>query len=68
VAKNNKLTEEEVWSMVKAVANKILPIDVKNLQKLGIDEISLVKGQGKFIGEHPTFAVSINTQTIVWLS
>jgi transposase len=23
VAKNNKLTEEEVWSMVKAVANKI---------------------------------------------
>jgi transposase len=49
VAKNNKLTEEEVWSMVKAVANKILPIDVKNFQKLGRDEISLVKGQGKFI-------------------
>jgi hypothetical protein len=40
VAKNNKLTEEEVWSMVKAVANKILPIDVKNFQKLGRDEIS----------------------------
>lgn len=49
VAKNNNLTEEEVWSMVKTVANKILPVDVKNLQKLGIDEISLVKGQGKFI-------------------
>ena len=49
VAKNNKLTEEEVWSMVKNVANQILPIDVKYLQKLGIDEISLVKGQGKFI-------------------
>jgi transposase len=49
VAKNNKLTEEEVWSMVKTVANKVLPVDVKKLQKLGIDEISLVKGQGKFI-------------------
>ena len=49
VAKNNKLTSEEVWSMVKNVANKILPIDVKNLHKLGIDEISLVKEQGKFI-------------------
>ena len=49
MAKNNKLTEEEVWSMVKTVANQILPVDVKYLQKLGIDEISLVKGQGKFI-------------------
>ena len=44
VAKNNKLTEEEVWSMVKTVANQILPVDVKYLQKLGRDEISLVKG------------------------
>jgi transposase len=49
VAKNNKLTEEVVWSMVKSVAKRILPINVKNLSKLGIDEISLVKGQGKFI-------------------
>ena len=49
VAKNNKLTEEEVWSMVKTVANQILPVDVKYLQKLGIDEMSLVKGQGMFI-------------------
>jgi len=35
--------------MVKTVANQILPIDVKYLQKLGRDEISLVKRQGKFI-------------------
>ena len=35
--------------MVKTVANKILPVDVKKLQKLGIDEISLVKGKVKFI-------------------
>ena len=26
VAKNNKLTEDEVWSMVESVAEKILPI------------------------------------------
>ena len=49
VAKNNKLTEEEVWSMVKNVANQILPIDVKYLQKLGRNEITLVKRQRKFI-------------------
>jgi transposase len=35
--------------MVKNVANKVLPIDGKKLQNLGRDEISLVKGQGKFI-------------------
>ncbi|GET37804.1 transposase [Microseira wollei NIES-4236] len=28
-AKNNRLTEEEVWSMVIAVAQKILPVNVK---------------------------------------
>ena len=49
VAKTNGLTDEEVWSMVMAVAQKIIPIDVKKLKRLGIDEISLVKGQGKFI-------------------
>ena len=35
--------------MVKNVANQILPVDVKYLQKLGIDEISLVKKPRKFI-------------------
>jgi transposase len=49
VAQNNGLTDEEVSSMVKDVAKKVMPIDVKNLKRLGIDEISLVKGQGKFI-------------------
>ncbi|MEG4294922.1 hypothetical protein QUB76_40175 [Microcoleus sp. D2B6] len=48
-AKNNNLTEEIVWSMVKSVAKRILPINVENLSKLVRDEISLVKGQGKFI-------------------
>jgi transposase len=49
VAQNNKLKEEQVWSMLMYVAAKILPINLKSLDKLGIDEISLVKGQGKFI-------------------
>jgi transposase len=36
-------------SRVKSVAKRILPINVEKLSKLGIDEISLVKRQGKFI-------------------
>jgi hypothetical protein len=35
--------------MLSEVAKRVMPIDVKNLKRLGIDEISLVKGQGKFI-------------------
>jgi transposase len=49
VAENNGLTDEEVNSMIESVAENIMPIDVTNLRILGIDEISLVKGQGKFI-------------------
>lgn len=49
VAKNNKLATEEVESMLKNIAEKIIPIHVDKLRILGIDEISLVKGQGKFI-------------------
>ncbi|CBN53926.1 ISL3 family transposase [Kamptonema sp. PCC 6506] len=49
VAHNNGLTAEEVESMVMFVAQSILPVDVQDLRKLGMDEISLVKGQGKFI-------------------
>jgi transposase len=63
VAKNNGLTAEEVWSMVVAVAQKIIPIDVKKLKILGIDEISLVKGQGKFI----VVLVDLETHKLVGL-
>lgn len=49
VARNNGLTNEEVISMLEDVAKNVMPIDVKHLRRLGIDEISLVKGQGKFI-------------------
>jgi transposase len=49
VAKNNRLSDEEVYSMLEDIAKNLLPINVSNLKRLGIDEISLVKGQGKFI-------------------
>ena len=49
VAINNNLTQAEVESMLEQVATQILPINLKELKRLGIDEISLVKGQGEFI-------------------
>ena len=49
VAKNNDLTDAEVWSMVNYVADWTIEIDKSQLKRLGIDEISLVKGMGKFV-------------------
>ena len=63
MAENNKLTEDEFWSMVEFVAKKNLPIDVKKLIRLGIDEISLVKSQGKFI----VVLVDLDTHKLIGL-
>ena len=49
VAVNNNLSEWEVEKMSDYVAKKVLPLNLSGLKRLGIDEISLVKGQGKFI-------------------
>lgn len=49
VAKRHKLTEDQVESMINQISREILPIDLEELKRLGIDEITLVKGQGKFI-------------------
>lgn len=49
VALHNNLTESEVESMINQVAESLLPLQIEGLKRLGIDEISLVKGQGKFI-------------------
>jgi transposase len=49
IAEINQLTDEEVWSMVNHVAAERGAIDVSQLKRLGIDEISLVKGGGLFI-------------------
>lgn len=63
VAENNGLSDEEVNSMIEDVARKLLPIDLSNLRRLGIDEISLVKGQGKFI----VVLVDIDTGKLIGL-
>jgi transposase len=49
VAKKYHLTDDEVWSMVKEIGDKVIPKKQNKLKRIGIDEISLVKGQGKFI-------------------
>ncbi len=43
VAKRNNLTESEVESMINQMSQIVLPINIKNLKRLGIDEISLVE-------------------------
>jgi transposase len=49
VARNNKLTAKQVKSMVMAAAKSVMKVDLPQLCRLGIEQISLVKGQGKFI-------------------
>lgn len=49
VAARNDLSEEEVQSMLSSLAAEI-EIDLSQIKRLGIDEISLVKGQGNYIG------------------
>jgi transposase len=49
VARRNCLTEPEVEAMVNHVSQQVLPVNLKSLKRLGIDEISLVKGQGKYV-------------------
>lgn len=49
VARNNDLTAEQVESMVSSSAKSLMKVEFENVRRLGIDKISLVKGQGKFI-------------------
>ena len=48
VAQRNGLSDEEVESMLKNQVSQILNINLSQVKKLGIDEISLVKGQGNY--------------------
>jgi len=50
VAERNDLSDEEVESMLKSQTYQILNINLSQLKRLGIDEISLVKGQGNYLG------------------
>ncbi|MBF1987984.1 ISL3 family transposase [Fischerella thermalis] len=49
VAERNGLSDEEVESMLKKQVSQILNINLSQVKKLGIDEISLVKGQGNYL-------------------
>ena len=49
VAERNDLSDEEVESMLEGQASEIHKIDLSKLSRLGIDEIALVKGQGKYL-------------------
>ena len=57
MAERNDLSDEEVESMLEGQASKILTIDLSKLSRLGIDEISQVKGQGNY------FAVLVDLDT-----
>ena len=49
VGQQNGLTDEEVWSLVQYVSKKKIVIDLTALKRLGIDEITLRKGQSDYI-------------------
>lgn len=48
VARRNGLTEEEVQTMLKDVAQELLIEKPSQLRRLGMDEIALVKAQGNY--------------------
>ena len=49
VAQNNGLTDDEVWSMVEYISKKKWSFDLRELSRLGMDEIALRKGQGDYV-------------------
>jgi len=49
VGQQNNLTDEEVWSIVEYISKKKLVIDLTDLQRLGMDEIALHKGENNYI-------------------
>ena len=49
VGQQNDLTDDEVWSIVEYISKKKLVIDLTGLQRLGMDEIALHKGENNYI-------------------
>jgi len=49
VAERNDLSESEIQSMLDYLESEI-EIDLSKIKRLGIDEISLIKGQGNYLG------------------
>ena len=50
VARRNDLTSEEIATMLSDEISNILETDLSQVKRIGIDEISLVKGKGKYVG------------------
>lgn len=48
VAKRNDLSEQEIETMLKDLGSELVTEKPKNLNKLGIDEIAVVKGQKNY--------------------
>lgn len=49
VARNNSLTDDEVWSMIEYMSKKKWSLELSSLRRLRIDEIALKKGQGDYV-------------------
>jgi transposase len=49
VAERNDLSEEEIQLMLDSLESEI-NINLSTIKRLGIDEIALIKGQGKYLG------------------
>ncbi len=50
VARRNDMTSEEIATMLSDEISNILETDLSQVKRIGIDEISLVKGKGKYVG------------------
>lgn len=48
VAKRGKVTEKDIERMLKDASTNLLEMKPVGLKRLGIDEIALIKGQGKY--------------------
>ncbi|MEA5509794.1 transposase family protein [Crocosphaera sp. UHCC 0190] len=64
VAKRNNLTQYDVKSMVTQITNETFFLDIKNLKRLEIDEINIIKGQEIF----KTVFIDLDTGKLVGVS
>ena len=44
----NKVSEQEIETMLKDIGEELMKIKPKGLKRLGIDEIAMIKGQGNY--------------------
>jgi transposase len=56
-AERNEISEQEIETMLKDLGEDLITAKPKDLKKLGIDEIAMIKGQGNY------YAVLVNIDT-----